>query len=127
VTPDGDVICDSASIDDKSGQTIAQSAIDAMAATVSNSWGPNKKQLLLDLFDALDESEIPDSPNLPRRARQIVQSVKQLLTYPAAPPSILLFNFSDQPGNVMGNYYLNKAELMRMHKLAEVFENVVQP
>jgi hypothetical protein len=118
VTPDGDVICDSATI-----VAINPSAVSAIPTKVA-SWGPNKTQLLLNLIEVLDQSTLQDSA-IARRASPIVQSARQLLS--DEPPSILLFNFSKQPGDVMGNYFLNKAEIVRMHKVAEQFEKPTPP
>jgi hypothetical protein len=113
VTPEGDVICDSASL-----VNISPATVSAIPEKIS-SWGPNKTQLLLNFIEVLDTSTLPDA-NVARRGSPIVQSAKQLLA--TEPPSILLFNFSKQPGDVMGNYFLNKAEIVRMHQVAEQFQ-----
>lgn len=87
-------------------------------------WGPNKKKLAARILEALGNSDLPDDI-IPRRSGEIVDSVKQLLA--PVPPSILLYNYSTQPANVMGAYYLNKADLVQMQRMYQIFSNPKQP
>jgi len=84
-------------------------------------WGPNKLKLALALLETLAESTLPDTPHIPRRAGEIVESTKMLLA--KTPPSILLYNYSSQPADVIGAYFLNKTELVRMQRLYDTFKD----
>lgn len=86
-------------------------------------WGPNKIQLARRLLEVLAASQLPDE-NIPRRSGESVDAVRQLLT--PVPPSILLFNYSTLPANVMGAYFLNKADLVRMQEMFKTFEHPKQ-
>ena len=73
------------------------------------------------MIETLGESTLPDDPNIPRRAGEIVQSIKFLLD--KEPPSILLYNYSTQPADIIGAFFLNKAELVRMQRLFDTFKS----
>ncbi|MBP6775480.1 MAG: hypothetical protein KA154_21005, partial [Gemmatimonadaceae bacterium] len=81
----------------------------------------NKLKLALALLETLAESTLPDEPHIPRRAGEIVESTKMLLA--KTPPSILLYNYSSQPADVIGAYFLNKTELVRMQRLYDTFRD----
>ena len=83
-------------------------------------WGPNKVKLARRLLEVLAASDLPDD-KISRRAGESVDSVRQLLA--PVPPSILLFNYSTLPANVMGAYFLNKADLVRMQQMFKTFEH----
>ncbi|MEO7363478.1 MAG: hypothetical protein ABI120_24300 [Gemmatimonadaceae bacterium] len=134
VLPDGDVICEKVS-DTQSGPITAMMiSADGKALPISGppsldslpagTWGPNKTKLAARLLEVLAQSDLPDD-RVPRRSGEIVDSVKQLLT--ALPPSILLYNYSVQPANVMGAYYLNKADLVQMQRMYQVFSHPKEP
>ena len=140
VTPEGEVICDpvtgpEASIADatsrrrggakqkKATALASQKKVAELVGEVSadGNWGPNKIKLLIGIIQALGESTLPDEPNIPRRSGEIIQAMKFLLD--KQPPSILLFNYSTQPADVVGAYFLNKADLVRMQKLYDTFKS----
>jgi hypothetical protein len=128
VTPDGEVVCMKANAIEE--YQIVPSAGEELKRSIESAfpkgnWGPNKIELALAVLNTLANSKLPDSPNIPRRHGQIVDSVARLLQ--TEPPSILLYNYSEQPANVMGAWFLNRAELVRMHKIARQFGTPVQP
>lgn len=127
VTPDGEVICDSGTAMKMVPQdeTMRQNLSDAIQAAFPGEWGPNKIQLALNLIDVLGQSSIPDTPNVPRRAAAVLDSARDLMS--PQPPSIMLFNFSEQPANVLGAWFQNRAELVRMQKMYEIFKRPMQP
>lgn len=133
VLPDGEVICEK--VPDTmveapvamfiSGESAAKSfGPPTVDEPVPANWGPHKKKLAAMIMQVLNESELPDDI-IPRRGGEIVDSVKQLLA--PLPPSILLYNYSTQPANVMGAYYLNKADLVQMQRMYELFKNPKKP
>lgn len=134
VMPDGNVVCESVSTSCPS--PIAAMMISAEPGTSRNvrpdfaaslpqgNWGPNKIALAARLLEVLAENDLPDE-RIPRRSGEIVDSVKQLLA--PLPPSILLYNYSTQPANVMGAYYLNKADLVEMQRMYALFAHPKQP
>jgi hypothetical protein len=124
VTPEGDVVCEPVNV----GQPTmtdpdSQKRIEATLrqAFPKSEWGPNKLKLALALLETLAESTLPDEPHIPRRAGEIVESTKMLLA--KTPPSILLYNYSSQPADVIGAYFLNKTELVRMQRLYDTFRD----
>jgi hypothetical protein len=124
VTPEGEVICDpvinpEASVVDPAKQQQVEEFLKAVSS--DGSWGPNKIKLLLGIIEALGQSTLPDEPNIPRRAGEIIQSMKFLLD--KNPPSILLFSYSTQPADVVGAFFQNKAELARMQRLFDTFKS----
>lgn len=124
VTPDGEVICDPVTGPEASMVDPAtQKEVEAFARSVSadGEWGPNKLNLLIGIIQALGASQLPDEPNIPRRSGEIIQAMKFLLD--KDPPSILLFNYSTQPADVVGAFFQNKAELVRMQRLFETFKS----
>ncbi len=127
VTPDGEVICDSGTAMTivPQDQTMRANLADAIQAAFPGEWGPNKIQLALNLLSVLGQSTIPDSPNVPRRAAAVLDSARDLMS--PQPPSIMLFNFSEQPANVLGAWFQNRAELVRMQKMYEIFKRPIQP
>lgn len=127
VTPDGDVICEKGTEPeqpklDKGVQVRLETALEEAFPTA---WGPNKIKLALAVLNVIAASKLPDSPNIPRRAAPVVDSVFQLLQ--AEPPSILLYNFSELPANVMGAYFHNKADLVRMQRMFQLFQFPAEP
>lgn len=124
VTPDGEVICDPVN---PGGETPTDPALQKQVeaslrqAFPKADWGPNKVALAIRVLEALGKSTLPDAPNIPRRAGEIVASVELLLD--KQPPSILLFNYSAQPADVVGAYFLNKSELVRMQRLYDTFKS----
>ena len=124
VTPEGEVICDpvtgpEASLVDPSRQKQVEDFV--RAASPDGEWGPNKIKLLMGIIQALGQSTLPDEPNIPRRSGEIIQAMKFLLD--KQPPSILLFNYSTQPADVVGAFFQNKADLVRMQKLFNTFKS----
>jgi hypothetical protein len=124
VTPEGEVICDpvtgpEASLVDPARQKQVEEFVRAVSA--DGEWGPNKIKLLMGIIQALGQSKLPDEPNIPRRSGEIIQAMKFLLD--KDPPSILLFNYSTQPADVVGAFFQNKAELVRMQKLFDTFKS----
>lgn len=122
VTPDGEVICVPATIPtEMSFSPEAQRGLEALVKTAYHgaNWGPNKLLLALGILEALNASTLPDEPNIPRRSGEIVDTVKLLLG--KTPPSIVLYNYSTQPADVVGAYFLNKAQLMSMNQLCKQF------
>lgn len=123
VTPDGEVICDpvnpggEASVDPGVQKQVEASLRQAFPKA---EWGPNKLALAVRLLETLGKSSLPDEPNIPRRAGEIVASVELLLG--KQPPSILLFNYSTQPADVVGAWLQNKAELVQMQRLYDNFK-----
>ena len=142
VTPEGEVVCEdvmrSASqdalrsthrglarvIDASDG--VSDNASPALkSALPAGTWGPNKIKLAQRILEVLASSDLPDDSGVPRRAGEIVDSVKHLLG--SVPPSILLYNYSTQPANVMGAYYQNKGDLVRMQQVFKTFEHPKKP
>ena len=128
VTADGEVICDPVTGPASSRMRalidpamLQQAADFVKAASPDGSWGPNKIKLLLGIIEALGKSTLPDEPNIPRRSGEIIQSMKFLLD--KQPPSILLYNYSTQPADVVGAFFQNKADLVRMQKLYDTFKS----
>lgn len=133
VLPDGEVVCDKVpdqatgpvamviSADAAEAAQADQSFVDALP---EGNWGPNKIKLAVSILAVLGANDLPDE-RIPRRSGEIVDSVKQLLA--PLPPSILLYNYSTQPANVMGAYYLNKADLVQMQRMYELFKNPKMP
>jgi len=127
VTHDGEVICEGPISLDAAVQARADSLqFDATLAKLfpEGSWGPHKRALALRLLQALGEAKLPDD-RIVRRASQSVRAVMDLLL--PTPPSILLFNYSEQPANVMGAWFQNKAELARMQRVIAQFAHTVEP
>jgi hypothetical protein len=127
VTPDGEVICENPPKYDAAVYQRAEATSFAavLAKTVPDGdWGPNKVKLLLELAVVLGQVKLEDA-SIPRRAGQCAQAVIDLLR--PEPPSILLFNYSQQPGDVMGAWFQNKAELMRMQRVLQHFQKTVRP
>ena len=134
VLPDGNVICEK--VEETSTGPGAAMMISAhgVASPISSppsldslpegTWGPNKKELAARLLEVLAQSDLPDD-KIPRRSGEIVDSTKQLLA--PLPPSILLYNYSTQPANVMGAYYLNKADLVQMQRMYQIFQHPKEP
>ena len=134
VTADGDVICDK--VTSSTTPDAAVRVADGSAETSSNyderfvnslpagEWGPNKIALARRLLEVVGNSNLPDE-KVPRRSGESVDSVRQLLM--PVPPSILLYNYSHLPANVMGAYYLNRADLVRMQEMFQVFQHPKQP
>lgn len=127
VTPEGEVICEGPiSLD---AAVVARADAVQFDATLAKlfpdaSWGPHKRELALRLLQALGEAKLPDD-RIVRRAGQSVRALMDLLL--PTPPSILLFNYSEQPANVMGAWFLNKAELARMKRVIAQFAHTVEP
>ena len=124
VTAEGEVVCDPVIGPEGPSMDAArqkQAAEFVKAIGADGTWGVNKLILLVAITDALAKSTLPDSPNIPRRSGEIVQSIKFLLD--KQPPSILLYNYSTQPADVVGAFFLNKAELVSMQKLYDVFKS----
>lgn len=122
VTPDGDVVCEPATMqEDMQPRPEAQKGLEALLKTAYDgaNWGPNKVQLALSILEVLNDSRLPDEPNIPRRSGEIVDTVKLLLA--KTPPSIVLYNYSTQPADVVGAYFLNKAQLVNMQQLYKEF------
>ncbi len=127
VTPDGEVICEGpVTLDAAVVERAAAVSFDATLAKLlpEASWGPQKLELALRLLQALGESKLPDD-RIARRAGQSVRALMDLLL--PTPPSILLFNYSEQPANVMGAWFQNKAELARMQRVITQFAHTVEP
>jgi hypothetical protein len=127
VTADGEVICETPPPDSVAAMRAADST--EFAAVLAKSfpgveWGPQRTELALRLLATLAESKLPDA-RIARRAGQSVGAVKDLLR--PEPPSILLFNYSEQPADVMGAWFLNKAQLARMQRVIRQFEKTVEP
>lgn len=135
LTPDGDLICEPAPVDAAAARhatTTRDSAGDA-AALLEDAiakvfpgaeWGPERTRLAVGLIEALATSALPDD-RVPRRAGQCIGAVRDLLR--DEPPSILCFNYSQQPADVFGAWYLNRAQLARMQRVLRQFEDPVQP
>jgi hypothetical protein len=124
VTPDGEVICEPVSPGGPvSTDAAVQKQVEAALrqASPKGEWGPNKVELAIRIIEALGKSTLPDAPNIPRRAGEIVASIEMLLA--KEPPSILLYNYSAQPADVVGAYFLNKSELVRMQRLYDTFKS----
>lgn len=97
----------------------------AIGATVfPESWGPNKKELACRILEVLNNSSMPDD-SIPRRSGEIVDTTMRLLA--PVPPSIMLYNYSTQPADVLGAYYLNKGDLVKMQQLFKTFEHPKKP
>lgn len=127
VTADGDVICEGpVTLDVAVVERAAAVSFDATLAKLfpEASWGPHKRALALHLLQALGASKLPDD-RIVRRAGQSVRALMDLLL--PTPPSILLFNYSEQPANVMGAWFQNKAELARMQRVIAQFAHTVEP
>ncbi|MGV3709710.1 MAG: hypothetical protein ACO1Q7_12815 [Gemmatimonas sp.] len=134
VTPEGEVICEkvleSSTLDGhvhvakSAGGLSKKTDAKLKDALPKGKWGPNKIRLAARLLEELAKSDLPDD-RIPRRSGEIVDSAKQLLA--PEPPSILLYNYSTLPANVMGAYFLNKADLVRMQQMFKTFEHPKQP
>lgn len=83
-------------------------------------WGENKLKLALNFLSMLAKARIADA-DIPRRSGDVVDAGRYLLS--KEPPSIMLFNYSSQPANVVGAYYLNKADLVQMQRLFDQFKD----
>lgn len=80
----------------------------------------------LELALALLETVARNRRNVPpeklhERRDEIVQSV-ELLLQEGAPPSLLAYRFSTEPADVLGAYFLNKANLVQMRNALEEFD-----
>ena len=134
VMPDGEVICErvfeSTQPDDQVHVAMSvgelSPKVDAKFEELlpNGAWGPNKTKLAQRLLEVLAASDLPDD-KIPRRAGESVDSVRQLLM--PLPPSILLYNYSTLPANVMGAFYLNRGDLVRMQQVFKTFEHPKQP
>lgn len=134
VTAEGEVICER--IPDGSQSAEPMRVVDTSESLSENfnkrfvnslpagEWGPNKIALARHILEVLGHNDLPDE-RIPRRSGEIVDSVKQLLT--PIPPSILLYNYSQLPANVMGAYFLNKADLVRMQEMFQIFQHPKKP
>ena len=135
VMPDGEIVCERveacpaptaammrvATSSDGLSQKVDDQFINALP---DGEWGPNKIALARRLLEIIGESNLPDD-KVTRRSGECVDAVRQLLT--PIPPSILLFNYSTQPANVMGAYYLNKADVVRMQEIFQIFQHPKEP
>ncbi len=134
VLPDGEVICEkvygSASFEGavrvakSSGGRSKKANAKLKDVLPPGAWGENKIKLAARLLEVLGASDLPDA-QIPRRSGECVDSVRQLLA--PLPPSILLYNYSTLPANIMGAFYLNKADLVRMQQIFKTFENPKTP
>jgi hypothetical protein len=141
VTPDGNVICEKVLMSEEcpplamfvaasdSDSRRAKSKPGKKAAPTEPSlfpddWGPNKKELACRILDALNTAQLPDEL-VPRRSGEIVDTVIRLMA--PKPPSIMLYNYSTQPADVLGAYYLNKGDLVRMQQIFKIFEHPKTP
>lgn len=142
MTPDGNLICERvltsaecapiamfvAASDSLSSDAKSVPSKDALKASGSfvfpESWGPNKKELACRILETLNASTMPDD-SIPRRSGEIVDSVMRLLA--PVPPSIMLYNYSTQPADVVGAYYLNKGDLVKMQQIFKTFEHPKKP
>ncbi|MEP6831794.1 MAG: hypothetical protein ABJB74_00310 [Gemmatimonas sp.] len=134
VLPDGEVICEkvygsalfesAVRVAKSSGGLSKKADAKLKEALPPGEWGPNKIKLAARLLEVLGASDLPDEI-VPRRAGESVDSVRQMLM--AVPPSILLYNYSTLPANVMGAFYLNKGDVVRMQQIFKTFENPKQP
>lgn len=124
VTPQGDVICEPVAVltavvaDPKARQSLSDSI---EAAFPGCAWGPNKFLLAMNILDVLCKSKLPDTPNIPRRSGEIVNTVGMLME--AEPPSVLLYTYSTLPADVVGAFFLNKADLVKMQRLYDTFKS----
>lgn len=122
LTPDGEIVCEPATLaDDTPSSPSARKGLQALVKTAYDvdNWGPNKLQLALAILEVLNASKLPDAPNIPRRAGEIVDTVKLLLE--KDPPSMVLYNYSTLPADVVGAYFFNKAQLVNMQTLYREF------
>jgi hypothetical protein len=125
LTPDGDVICEPAPIDASvTGEPAALLEAAITKVFPGAEWGPERTRLAIGLIEAIANAKLPND-RVPRRAGQCIGAVQDLLL--ETPPSMLLFNYSQQPGDVMGAWYLNQAKLMRMQQVLRQFEHTVAP
>lgn len=135
LTPEGDLICEPAPGDaaaarlaSATGDATGDAAVllgDAIAKAFPGvAWGPERTRLAVGLIEALASAALPDD-RVPRRAGQCIGAVRDLLR--DEPPSILCFNYSQQPADVFGAWYLNRAQLARMQRVLRQFETPVQP
>ncbi|MBC8088836.1 MAG: hypothetical protein H7Z40_16345 [Phycisphaerae bacterium] len=141
MTPDGNVICDRvlqavecaplamfvASSDSESPDAKSRTSNQGspnQSFVFPESWGPNKQELACRILEVLNLSTMPDE-SIPRRSGEIVDTVKRLLA--PVPPSIMLYNYSTQPADVLGAYYLNKGDLVKMQQMFKIFEHPKQP
>ena len=106
---------------DRLPESVDEHFINALPA---GAWGPNKIALARRIVEVIGNSTLPDD-RVPRRAGESVDSVRQLLA--PVPPSMLLYNYSQLPANVMGAYFLNKADLVRMQEMFQIFQHPKQP
>lgn len=130
ITPDGEVVCEPVNpetpeFEQRSAVRRAKHGADALLRELvpEGQWGPNKVDLALRILEVLGESTLPDTPNIPRRSGEIVDSVRLLLAHD--PPSMLLYNYSTLPADIVGAYYLNRGELVQMQRLYDTFKNPV--
>jgi len=135
VTAEGEVVCEKVmecppptsammrvgTSSDGLSETIDDQFINALP---EGEWGPNKIALARRLVQIVGASNLPDE-KISRRAGESVDSVRQLLM--PVPPSILLYNYSQLPANVMGAFFLNKADLVRMQEMFQIFQHPKQP
>ncbi len=143
VTPDGDVICETVPPDHQTAFFMLSATATSSHATTGGSapaesdafdtalegafpgtWGPKKRALARKLMQTLAANDLPDA-RIPRRTGQCAAAVADLLL--PTPPSILLFNYSELPANVMGAYFLNRAEYAKMARVVRQFEHTVEP
>jgi hypothetical protein len=127
VTPDGEVICEGPPT--LAAATVEQAEAADLPAALAKAfpeatWGPNKTALALHLLEVIARAKLDDA-RIPRRDGQCAGAVADLLL--PEPPSILLFNYSEQPGDVMGAWYQNRAQLMRMQHVLKQFDETVKP
>lgn len=125
LTPDGDVVCEPAPVDSSITGDAAATLEAAIAKVFPGAqWGPERTRLAIGLIETIATATLPND-RVPRRAGQCIGAVQDLLR--ESPPSVLLFNYSQQPGDVMGAWYLNQAKLMRMQQVLRQFEHTVAP
>lgn len=138
MTPDGNLFCEKVlesaqcaplamfvAVADPDGKVDSGKTTDSVRAfEFPADWGPNKKELACRILEVLNNSTMPDE-SIPRRSGEIVDTVQRLLA--PVPPSIMLYNYSTQPADVVGAYYLNKGDLVKMQQLFKTFSNPKKP
>jgi hypothetical protein len=121
----GEIVCEP--VPDTS--TISGEAAALLEAAITKvlpgaEWGPERTHLAIGLIEAIAKAPLAND-QIPRRAGQCVGAVQDLLREEA--PSLLCFNYSTQPGDVLGAWYLNTAQLVRMQRVLQQFEKTVAP
>jgi hypothetical protein len=113
--------------EDKPSWENSRSEVERMLAGPRSALG-NTYDLICDIITVIRRNERNmDEPDRRRRFSAIVGSVDRLTQKPGDLPSLLTYEFNSLAGDVVGNHFRSKGELVRMHRVLDHFKKVPDP